>query len=210
MNIFEEITRNKIFAVIRGDNAADAMAFAEGCMQGGLKLIEITMSFPEAESVISELSRRVGILVGAGTVLDLDMAKEALASGAKFLVSPHTDREIINFSRQNGIPCIQGASTSSEIVTAWKLGVDAVKVFPANLAGGPAYVKAMLEPLPFVKIMATGGISLDNFTDYLKAGAVAVGTASALTGGGSIDTAIIAENARMFSERLAEFEKETA
>lgn len=176
-------------------------------MRGGLKLIEVTLSFPEAEAVISELSRRVGILVGAGTVLDADMAKEAIRNGAKFLVSPHTDRDIVNVCRQNGIPCIQGALTSSEIVNAWKLGVDAVKIFPANHAGGPSYIKAILEPLPFVNIMATGGINLDNFTDYLTAGTAAVGVASALVGRGGIDADIIEGNARLFSDRLAEYEK---
>ena len=208
MNIYEEIARNKIFGVVRGKNASEAMAFAEGCMRGGLKLIEVTLSFPEAEAVISELSRRVGILVGAGTVLDADMAKEALRNGAKFLVSPHTDRDIINICRQNGVPCIQGAFTSSEIVNAWKLGVDAVKIFPASHAGGPLYIKAILEPLPFVNIMATGGINLDNFTDYLRAGTAAVGVASALIGRGGIDADIIEGNARLFSDKLAEFEKE--
>ena len=201
----EEIKKQKVIAVIRADNGDNAIEFAEGCVSGGLGLIEVTFSFPEADRVISELSSIAGITVGAGTVLDAEMAQKALSSGAEFLVSPHTDKELIRCAKEHGVPTIQGALTSSEIVNAWKLGVGMVKVFPVKSVGGASYIKAIKEPLPFVDIMTTGGVNLDNFTDYLKAGAGAVGLASALLGEkGEIDKCSIKENAERVVRRLSE------
>lgn len=199
---------HKVFAVIRAENAESALDFAEGCIKGGLRLIEITFSFPGAEEAISALSGRLGVLVGAGTVLDLDMAEKAKKAGAAFLVSPHTDRELVGFAKESGLTSIQGALTSSEIVNAWKTGVDMVKIFPASAVGGPAYVKAIKEALPFIEIMTTGGVGVDNFTDYITAGASAVGVSSALLGrGGKIDPDAVAENASKFADRLRELDK---
>lgn len=199
----EDIKKQKVIAVIRAENGDKALEFSEGCIEGGIGLIEVTFSFPEAERVISELSKLDGIGVGAGTVLDMKMAEKALDAGAKFLVSPHTDKELITFAKQKGVPTIQGALTSSEIVNAWKLGVDMVKVFPVKSVGGPTYIKAIKEPLPFVDIMTTGGVGYDNFTDFLKAGAGAVGLASALLGeGGVIDKEVITENSKRVMKKL--------
>jgi 2-dehydro-3-deoxyphosphogluconate aldolase/(4S)-4-hydroxy-2-oxoglutarate aldolase len=204
----EAISMHKVFAVIRAENAESALDFAEGCIKGGLRLIEITFSFPGAEEAISALSGRLGVLVGAGTVLDLDMAEKAKKAGAAFLVSPHTDRELVGFAKESGLTSIQGALTSSEIVNAWKTGVDMVKIFPASAVGGPAYVKAIKEALPFIEIMTTGGVGVDNFTDYITAGASAVGVSSALLGrGGKIDPDAVAENASKFADRLRELDK---
>lgn len=204
MNTIEQIRKEKIFAVIRAENADKALEFAQGCVRGGLKLIEITFSFPGAEDVIAELSKREGIIVGAGTVLDLPMAKKALASGARFLVSPHTDKELIKIAKDNSVPTVQGALTSSEIVNAWKAGVDMVKIFPVKSVGGASYIKAIKEPLPFVDIMTTGGVNFENFTDFLKAGATAVGLSSALLGeGGVIDGETVAERAKRVLQKLS-------
>ena len=201
----EEIKRQKVIAVIRAENGDKAMEFVEGAIEGGIGLIEVTFSFPEAERVITELSKVRGITVGAGTVLDVKTAEKALASGAGFLVSPHTDKELITYAKQSGVPTIQGALTSSEIVNAWKLGVDMVKVFPVKSVGGASYVKAIKEPLPFVDIMTTGGVNYENFTDFLKAGAGAVGLASALLGeGGAIDRRVIKENTKRVMKKLRE------
>ena len=204
VNTIEQIRIEKIFAVIRAENADKALEFAEGCVRGGLKLIEITFSFPGAEDVIAELSKREGIIVGAGTVLDLPMAKKALASGARFLVSPHTDKELIKIAKDNSVPTVQGALTSSEIVNAWKAGVDMVKIFPVKSVGGASYIKAIKEPLPFVDIMTTGGVNFENFTDFLNAGATAVGLSSALLGeGGVIDGDTVAEKAKRVLQKLS-------
>jgi len=204
VNTIEQIRKEKIFAVIRAENADKALEFAQGCVRGGLKLIEVTFSFPGAEDVIAELSKREGIIVGAGTVLDLPMAKKALASGARFLVSPHTDKELIKIAKDNSVPTVQGALTSSEIVNAWKAGVDMVKIFPVKSVGGASYIKAIKEPLPFVDIMTTGGVNFENFTDFLNAGATAVGLSSALLGeGGVIDGETVSERAKRVLQKLS-------
>ena len=205
MSAVDEIKKQKVIAVIRAENADKALEFAKGCVEGDIRLIEVTFSFPEAERVISELSGLSGITVGAGTVLGVPMAEKALDAGAKFLVSPHTDKELISYAKQKGVPTIQGALTSSEIVNAWKLGVDMVKVFPVKSVGGVSYIKAIKEPLPFVDIMTTGGVNFDNFTYFLKAGASAVGLASALLGeGGKIDKNAVTENAKRVIRKLTE------
>jgi len=201
----EFIKKHKVISVIRAGDEALALAFAEACIAGGLRLIEVTFSFPGAEGVIRSLSEREGILVGAGTVLDIDMADRARAAGARFLVSPHTDEALIHFAGANDMAVIQGAFTSSEIVRAWKLGADMVKIFPASAVGGPSYVRAMKEPLPQIDIMTTGGVGLDNLADFLRAGASAVGLSTALTGkGGVVDPETITSNARLFAEKLEE------
>ncbi len=208
MRSLEVIRKHKVFAVIRAENAEAALDFAEACIKGGLRLIEITFSFPGADEAISALSGRLGVLVGAGTVLDTDMAERARKAGAAFLVSPHTDKELITFAKENSMTCIQGAFTSSEIVNAWKMGVDMVKIFPVSAVGGPSYVRAIKEPLPFIDIMTTGGVSPDNLADFIRAGASAVGVSSALLGkSGRIDPEVIAGNASRFAEKLRELEK---
>ncbi len=208
MKSLEVIRKHKVFAVIRAESADSALDFAEGCIKGGLRLIEITFSFPGAEEAISTLSGRLGVLVGAGTVLDTGMADRARRAGAAFLVSPHTDKDLVVYAKDNGMVSIQGAFTSSEIVNAWKMGVDMVKIFPASAAGGPSYVKAIKEPLPFVDIMTTGGVNLDNFGDYIRSGASAVGVSSALLGkSGKIDPGVIVENASKFAAQIRELDK---
>lgn len=205
MSPIELIKKHKVISVVRAENESLALLFAEACIEGGLRLVEVTFSFPGAEGVIKRLSGREGVLVGAGTVLDMEMAEKARAAGARFLVSPHTDEALIKFARANGMAVIQGAFTSSEIVRAWKLGVDMVKIFPVSAVGGPSYVKAMKEPLPQIEIMTTGGVGLDNLADFLRAGASAVGLSTALTGkGGGIDPETITANARLFARKLEE------
>jgi len=204
VSTLEEIKRNKVIAVIRAETPEKALEFGEGCIKGGLKLIEVTFSFPGAQTVIAELSKTEGILVGAGTVLDADMAAKALESGASFLVSPHTDQEIIDLATSKQVPTIQGALTSSEIVNAWKLGVDMVKVFPVSAVGGPSYIKAIKDPLPFAEIMTTGGVNYNNFLDYIRAGASAVGLSSAfLTEDKKIKFDTVVQNTKLIVQRLS-------
>lgn len=204
MSKLEEIKKNKVIAVIRAETPEKALEFGEGCIKGGLKLIEVTFSFPGAQTVIAELSKIEGVLVGAGTVLDADMAVKALESGASFLVSPHTDQDIIDVAMPKRVPTIQGALTSSEIVNAWKLGVDMVKVFPVSAVGGPPYIKAIKEAIPFADIMTTGGVNYDNFLDYIKAGASAVGLSSAfLTEDKMIKFDTVMQNTKLIVQRLS-------
>jgi 2-dehydro-3-deoxyphosphogluconate aldolase/(4S)-4-hydroxy-2-oxoglutarate aldolase len=203
MNSMGFVKKNKVFAVIRTDDSQKALEFAKACIEGGLKLIEITFSFPGAEEVISKLSGRGGALVGAGTVLNLDMARSAANSGARFIISPHTDSEIISYSKSNNLMVVSGALTSNEIVKAWNLGADMVKIFPVKAVGGTSYIKAIKEALPFIEIMTTGGVAVENFTEFLGAGATAVGLSSTLIGSdGSFNPEVICQRAKRVVEKL--------
>ncbi|MEM7009503.1 MAG: bifunctional 4-hydroxy-2-oxoglutarate aldolase/2-dehydro-3-deoxy-phosphogluconate aldolase [Thermodesulfobacteriota bacterium] len=209
VNTLELIKKHKVIAVIRAETPDAALEFARGCIEGGIKLVEVTFSFSRVERVIAELSKIDDITIGAGTLLDTKMAQKALDSGAEFLVSPHTDEEIVELAKSEGVPTIQGALTSSEIVNACKLGVDIVKIFPASSVGGPSYVKAIKDPLPFAQIMTTGGVNYDNFIDYLKAGTTAVGLSSAfLTEDKKIKIETVIENSRKIVERVSTLKTE--
>jgi 2-dehydro-3-deoxyphosphogluconate aldolase/(4S)-4-hydroxy-2-oxoglutarate aldolase len=204
VDTIEEIKKNKVIAVIRADSPDIALEFARGCVEGGIKVIEVTFSFPRVERVITELSKIEDIIVGAGTLLDTKLVEKAIDAGAVFLVSPHTDEDILELAKDHKLPCIQGALTSSEIVNAWKLGVDMVKIFPASTVGGPTYVKAIKDALPFAEIFTTGGVNYDNFLDYIKAGASAVGLSSAfLTEDKKIRFNTVVENSRKIVEKLS-------
>ncbi len=207
-SIMDYVKKNKVFGVIRAEDTENAFRLAEACIEGGLKLVEITFTFPGAQMVIQELSKRSDIIVGAGTVLSIDMAKTAVASGARFIISPHTDKEIISYARSNELLIASGALTSSEILNAWNLGVDLVKIFPVKAVGGASYIKAIKETLPFIEIMTTGGVTIENFTEFLKAGAAAVGLSSSLMVSGSLtDSKIISQRAKIAIQKLSELEE---
>jgi 2-dehydro-3-deoxyphosphogluconate aldolase / (4S)-4-hydroxy-2-oxoglutarate aldolase len=182
MKVLEALKKYKVVSVIRAEDAIKAREMAEACICGGIRLIEITFSFPNVEDVLADLVAKKDCLVGAGTVLSREMAEIAVESGAKFIVSPHTDEKIVSYVKSRDIVAIAGALTSSEIVNAWKLGADLVKIFPIKSIGGPSYVKAIKEALPFIEIMTTGGVTVENFTDFLNAGATIVGLSSDLIG----------------------------
>jgi 2-dehydro-3-deoxyphosphogluconate aldolase/(4S)-4-hydroxy-2-oxoglutarate aldolase len=210
MNLMDGVREHKVFAVIRAEHSGRALEFAKACIEGGIKLIEITFSFAEAETVIRGLSKENGIFVGAGTVLNLDMAKVAVNSGAKFIVSPHTDKQIISYAKSNNLMVASGALTSNEILTAWNLGADMVKVFPVKSVGGASYIKAIKEPLPFIEIMTTGGVTVENFHEFLQAGATAVGLSSTLTGKDkAFNPESIRQRASEAVEKLRELETST-
>ena len=208
MNIMDFIRKNKVFAVIRAEDTEDAIRFANACIEGGLKLIEITFSFPGADGVIKELSKIDDVIVGAGTVLNIDMAKTAATSGARFLISPHTDKEFISYAKSHELLVVTGTLTSSEILNAWNMGVDLVKIFPVKAVGGASYIQAIKETLPFIEIMTTGGVTVENFTEFLKAGATAVGLSSSLIGSDRFnDPKAIAQTAKVVIQRLRELEE---
>lgn len=202
MKDIEFIKTNKIIAVVRSESFQSTLDFAEGCIEGGIKLIEVIMTSSDALGVLEKLSEKKGVMVGAGTVLDIKMARDAYKSGARFIVSPHTDSAIVKFSKSKGVVSIAGAYTSSEIVNAWNLGVDFVKIFPASVVG-PDYIKALKEPLPFVEILVTGGINEKNASDYLHAGASVVGVSSVLLGKyKKINKKVIIENAQRLIKKV--------
>jgi 2-dehydro-3-deoxyphosphogluconate aldolase/(4S)-4-hydroxy-2-oxoglutarate aldolase len=145
------------------------------------------------------------ILVGAGTVLNVEMARSASNSGAMFIISPHTDREIISYAKSNNLLVASGALTSNEILKAWNLGADLVKIFPVKSVGGASYIKAIKDPLPFIEIMTTGGVTVENFAEFLQAGATAVGLSTSLIGSdGLVDSRVISQRARKVVQILSE------
>ena len=197
------IKTSKLIAVVRFDETDKSIDFADACIDGGIKLIEVIVTKPNAIEIIKTLSGNGDICVGAGTVLDLKSAEEAYSSGAKFIVSPHTDPEIIEFANSMEIVSVAGAFTSSEIVRANSLGADYVKIFPASSVG-PNYIKAIKEALPFVKIMVTGGINTENVKDYVLSGASLVGISTALIGNNKIlDKNTVTSNTKKFIETLS-------
>jgi 2-dehydro-3-deoxyphosphogluconate aldolase/(4S)-4-hydroxy-2-oxoglutarate aldolase len=203
MGLIDLVRSSKVIAVIRAEGPEAALQSAQACIKGGLKLIEITFSFSGADKVISELSKKYDVLVGAGTVLNIEMAKIAVESGANFIVSPHTDRELIHYAKSRGLLVVAGALTSSEIVYAWSLGADMVKIFPVKAVGGESYIRAIKEPLPFIEVMTTGGVTLENFKEFLDAGATAVGLSSALIGNnGSFEPEVIYERAKWVTQEI--------
>lgn len=148
---------------------------AKAIKAGGVAIIEFTMTTPNALGIIEESAREFGdkVLLGAGTVLDAETARAAILAGAEFIVGPTLDPGVIEVCRRYSKVVIPGAFSPTEILTAWQWGADFVKVFPATL-GGPSYLKAIREPLPQVKLIPVGGVSLENVADFIKAGAVAV------------------------------------
>jgi len=185
-----------IIAVVRFDDKQTSLDFSNACIQGGINLLEVIAIRSNSFEIISELSNIEDVIIGAGTVLNVVSAERAYNAGAKFIVSPHTDKNIINFTKSKGLISIAGAYTSSEIVSAYNLGADYVKIFPASSAG-PAYVKAIKEALPFVKILVTGGINLQNSQDFISAGASLIGVSTALTGKGvNFDKDVVLKNSK--------------
>lgn len=165
LKFFEE---NKFIGVIRTSSNDDAEQMIQAVTSGGIKIIEIAMTVPQATRLIENWSKKEGLLVGAGTVTDGEMAQRAINAGAKFLVSHYTDREVISVAKNNDTFVIQGAVTPTEAMNAWQGGVDLVKIYPIDAFGGPDYLKALKGPLPFIKFVASGQITLENVFDYLK------------------------------------------
>lgn len=165
LKFFEE---NKFIAVIRTGSNEDAEKMIEAVTAGGIKIIEITTTIPQAFKLTETWSKKEGLLVGSGTVLDGELAQRAINAGAKFISSHYTDREITSVGKNNDTFLIQGAATPTEAMNAWQLGADIINVYPAEFYGGPRYLKALKGPLPFIKFMASGEITPENAFDYLK------------------------------------------
>lgn len=175
----QALLRSRLFGVIRAEDAEAARWAAEAAVAGGLELVEVTLTTPGALQAIEQLSE-ASCLVGVGTVLDADQAREAVRAGARFVVSPHADPAIVTLCREAGVWVAQGAATPTEMIRAHGLGADCVKVFPAEALGGPRFIRLVRDPLPFLSLMPTGGVDAGNLKAYLDAGASAVGVSTAL------------------------------
>jgi 2-dehydro-3-deoxyphosphogluconate aldolase/(4S)-4-hydroxy-2-oxoglutarate aldolase len=170
-----EIEASGVIAIVRFDRSEDLIQVARAVRAGGVRAIEFTMTTPNALDIIEQSAREFGqdVLLGAGTVLDPETARAAILAGAQFVVAPTLNPQVIETCRRYSKAVIPGAFTPTEILTAWECGADFVKVFPAEF-GGPEYVKAVLAPLPQVKLIPVGGVSLENTGAFIKAGASAV------------------------------------
>lgn len=173
------IDRTRLFGVIRASDPEEAVWAALAASRGGLELVEVTLTTPGACEAVAELARQ-NVLIGVGTVLDVADAERAIAAGARFIVSPHADARIVAACREAGVWVSQGGATPSELLAIHRMGVDCVKVFPAEALGGPRFLKLVRDPMPFLRLMPTGGVDASNLAAYLQAGAMAVGVATCL------------------------------
>jgi 2-dehydro-3-deoxyphosphogluconate aldolase/(4S)-4-hydroxy-2-oxoglutarate aldolase len=185
-----QLIEGKVVAVVRLESGEQLVRVAEALKAGGISAIEFTASTPGAVGMIEKACSRFEgeVLMGAGTILDPETARAAILAGAEFIVTPTLNPATIELCKRYGKPIVPGALTPTEILTAWQAGADMVKVFPAS-AMGPDYLKAVLAPLPQVRLVPTGGVSADNAGEYLKAGAVALGV-----GGKLVDKAAVARS----------------
>ncbi len=180
--MIEAALADGVIAVVRLPDATGLRGAATALAAGGVSAVEITLTTSGALDAIAELAADGGAtrcVVGAGTVLDERAAREVIARGARFVVSPTLDRDVIRYCRDQGVTCIPGAFTPTELLEAWRAGAPLLKLFPAS-ALGPRYLREVLAPLPFLRLVPSGGVSLDNAAEWIRAGAAAVSVGGAL------------------------------
>lgn len=175
------VTESGIVAVIRSTSSEQLVEVARALYEGGIDVLEVTLTVPRALEIIAAVRKALGdkVLLGAGTVLDPETARAAFLAGAEFLVAPTLNLDVIRLANRYDKLAMPGAFTPTEILTAWEAGAEIIKVFPADI-GGPAYLKTLHGPLPHVRLLPTGGVNLNTIADFLKAGACAVGLGGAL------------------------------
>jgi 2-dehydro-3-deoxyphosphogluconate aldolase/(4S)-4-hydroxy-2-oxoglutarate aldolase len=196
-----------IVAVVRAESSEQAKKIADACIEGGVAAIEVTFTVPGAHKVIEELANTYDssqLILGAGTVMDAETARTAILSGAQYIVSPYLNIDTVKLANRYRIPCMPGAMTIKEVVEAMEAGADIVKIFPGEVFG-PKIIKAIKGPIPYAKMMPTGGVSIDNVGEWIKAGAVAVGAGGSLTAGAKTgDYAAITKAGKEFIKRIQE------
>jgi len=208
-DVFGRMISEALIPIIRVASASEAVEVANAIKEGGVSLIEVTMSVPGAIEVIKELARKYkdGIIMGAGTVLDPETGRAALLAGAQFIVSPTLNLDLIQLAHRYSAVVIPGAMTPTEILTAWNAGADIVKVFPAAQLGGPAYIKALRGPLPQVLLAPTGGVNLQNSGAFIQAGAAVLGVGGELVDKKAVKEkrfSVITENTRTYLKTVRE------
>lgn len=203
--IVSRIKEGGLVAVIRANNKEQAFRITEACIAGGVVAIEITFTVPGAAELIKDLAQKyqsTSIIIGAGTVLDPETARTAILAGAQYIVSPCLNVETVKLCNRYRVPCMPGAMTVKEAVECMEAGADVVKIFPGELFG-PAIIKAIKGPLPHACLMPTGGVSLENVGEWIKAGAMAVGVGGNLTAGAKKgDYESITTLAQQFVEKI--------
>jgi len=192
-----------VVPVVRASSASEARLAAQAVCDGGIPIVEVTMTVPGAIDVIRELRKSApsSVLIGAGTVLDADAARRCVDAGAQFLVSPGLNLPTVEFAVKSGILMLAGALTPTEVITAWNAGSDFVKVFPCGQVGGAKYIKALKGPLPQIPLVPTGGVNLNTAAEFIEAGAAALGIGAELVQAEALKAGkaeVIIENARKF------------
>ena len=183
--ILSKIKQGRLVAVVRADNTEQALKIADACIQGGVVAIEITYTVPGATDIIKELREKYPsgqIIIGAGSVLDSETARTSILAGAQYVVSPCLNLEVVRLCNRYQVACMQGAMTIKEVMECLEAGADIVKVFPGEILG-PSFIKAVKGPMPYASMMPTGGVTLENVQEWIKAGAIAVGVGGNLTAG---------------------------
>jgi 2-dehydro-3-deoxyphosphogluconate aldolase/(4S)-4-hydroxy-2-oxoglutarate aldolase len=205
--VITRISEAGIVAVVRAESSEQALKIADACIEGGVAAIELTFTVPAAHKVIEELAKtytKGEIILGAGTVMDSETARVAILSGAQYVVSPYFNLETVKLCNRYRIPCMPGAMTIKEVVEAMEAGADIIKIFPGE-AFGPKIIKAIKGPIPYAKMMPTGGVDVNNVGEWIKAGAVAVGAGGALTAGAKTgDYASITRIGKEFVQNIKE------
>jgi 2-dehydro-3-deoxyphosphogluconate aldolase/(4S)-4-hydroxy-2-oxoglutarate aldolase len=170
-----------IVPVIRASSAQQALTAIDAVAKGGISVIEVTMTVPGANKVIEEVRKgMINVLVGAGTILTAEGARQSLDAGAQFLVSPGFNEPTVAFARSKDVLMIAGALTPTEVISAWNAGADFVKIFPCSAVGGASYIKALKGPLPQIPLIPTGGVNLKTAAEFIKAGSEALGVGGEL------------------------------
>jgi 2-dehydro-3-deoxyphosphogluconate aldolase/(4S)-4-hydroxy-2-oxoglutarate aldolase len=200
--LITELYSSRLVAVVRSKTTDEALALARAAAEGGIKFVEITFSVPGALDVIKELAARKEIHVGAGTVLAPQQAERAIGVGAEFVVSPSLELNLISICHMANVACFPGAATPTEIIAAQRARADLVKIFPADLVGGPYFIRQMQGPFPDVRFMVSGGVSLKNVTEYVQAGVIGICLGSAYLG-----NLLAAKGKKQFVKEMEKFVK---
>jgi 2-dehydro-3-deoxyphosphogluconate aldolase/(4S)-4-hydroxy-2-oxoglutarate aldolase len=207
------IERVGLIPVLRAKSVAQGRAVVDAMIAGGVTVVEVTMTVPGAIVLLNELRNEYSpkdLLLGSGTVTTADQAQATIDAGAEFVVSPSLHLEVIAVTKKNNKVSCPGALTPTEAITAWNAGADYVKIFPCSSVGGASYLKALLAPFPHLKLIPTGGVTLQNAESFIKAGARALGVGSDLVNLAAIDAGnpeIITETARAYLQVLADARK---
>jgi 2-dehydro-3-deoxyphosphogluconate aldolase/(4S)-4-hydroxy-2-oxoglutarate aldolase len=208
----EIIERVGLIPVLRAKSVAQGRALVDAMIAGGVTVVEVTMTVPGAVDLIKELKKQFGaeLLLGSGTVTTADQAQATIDAGAEFVVSPSLHPDVIRVTKTNNKISCPGALTPTEAITAWDAGADYVKIFPCSAMGGASYLKSLLAPFPHLKIIPTGGVTLQTAESFIKAGARALGVGSDLVNLTAIDSGhpeTITETARAYLKVLADARK---
>lgn len=203
--VLSKLRQCGLVAVVRARDAEDALRIAEACIEGGCAGIELTYTTPGINSIIEKMAAEYegsDFIIGAGTVMDPETARMAILSGAQYVVSPYFNADTVRMCNRYRVACMPGAMSIAEVVSGMEAGADIIKVFPGELFG-PKILKAIHGPIPQAELMPTGGVTVENAGEWIKAGAVAVGAGGSLTAGAKTGNyALITETSRKFIEQI--------